>query len=48
MKKAGLESKQPMSLTVANVVVHEEVLKEEAAVGTVRALKKQYRDWHLT
>jgi hypothetical protein len=30
-----------------SVVVHEEVLKEEAAVKTVRALKEQYGGWHL-
>jgi hypothetical protein len=29
------------------VAVHEEVPKEEAAVKTVRALKKQYGDRHL-
>jgi hypothetical protein len=28
-------------------VLHEEVPKEEVAVGTVRALKKLHRDWHL-
>jgi hypothetical protein len=30
-----------------SVVVHEEVLKEEVTVKTVRALKEQYGDWHL-
>jgi hypothetical protein len=29
-------------------VVHEEDPTEEAAVKTVRALKKRYGDWHLT
>jgi hypothetical protein len=29
------------------VAVHGEVLKEEASVGTVRALKEQYGDRHL-
>jgi hypothetical protein len=28
------------------VAVHDEVPKEKAAVETVRALKKQYGDWH--
>jgi hypothetical protein len=28
-------------------MVHEQVPKEEAAVKTVRALKKQYEDRHL-
>jgi hypothetical protein len=43
MKEACLKSKEPTSLEVEYVVVHEEVPKEEAAVGTVRALKKQYQ-----
>jgi hypothetical protein len=30
-----------------SVAVHEEALKEEAAVKMVRALKEQYGDWHL-
>jgi hypothetical protein len=30
-----------------SVAVHEEVPKEEAAVKTVRALKKQHGNWHL-
>jgi hypothetical protein len=42
--EACLESKEPTSELVA---VHDEVPKEEAAVKTVRALKKRYGDWHL-
>jgi hypothetical protein len=32
---------------MTSVAVHEEVLEEEAAVKTGRALKKRYRDQHL-
>jgi nucleoside diphosphate kinase len=30
-----------------SIAVHEVVLKEEAAVKPVRALKRQHRGWHL-
>jgi hypothetical protein len=32
---------------IESEVIHKEVPKEKATVKTVRALKKQYRDWHL-
>jgi hypothetical protein len=40
---ACLESKEPASMEKEPVAVHEEVPKEEAAVKTVRPLRK----WHL-
>jgi hypothetical protein len=42
-----LESKEPTPVEIVFLAVHEEALKEEAAVKTVRALKKRYGDWHL-
>jgi hypothetical protein len=42
--EACLESKEPTSESVA---AHKEVLKEETAMQTVRALKKRYGDRHL-
>jgi hypothetical protein len=45
--EACLESKEPISVEIESVVVHEEVPKEEATVKTVRALKEQYGDRHL-
>jgi hypothetical protein len=44
--EACLESKEPTSLQVESVAVHEEVPKEEAAVETVEALKKRHGDVH--
>jgi hypothetical protein len=37
-----LESKEPTSVEIEPVAVHEEVPEENAAVKTVRALKKRY------
>jgi hypothetical protein len=34
-----LESKEPTSVKIGSVVMHEEVPKEEASIRTVRALK---------
>jgi hypothetical protein len=45
--EACQESKEPTSVEMESLVVHEEVAKEEATVKTVRALKKRYGDWHL-
>jgi hypothetical protein len=45
--EACLESKEPTSVQIVSIEVHEEVPKEEAAVKTVRALTKQYGDRHL-
>jgi hypothetical protein len=45
--EACLESKEPTSLKVESIAVHEEVPKEEAAVETFGALKKRHGDWHL-
>jgi hypothetical protein len=45
--EACLESKEPTSVEIESIVVHEEVPKEEAAVKTVRALKERCGDWHL-
>jgi hypothetical protein len=45
--EASLESKEPTSVEIQPVVVHEEVPKAQAAVKTVRALKRRYGDWHL-
>lgn len=46
-ERACLENKEPTSDETESAVVHEEVFKEEAAVKTVRALKKWYGDPHL-
>jgi hypothetical protein len=45
--EACLESKEPTSVEIKSVEVHEEVPKEEATVKTVRALKERYGDRHL-
>jgi hypothetical protein len=42
--EACLESKVPTSVEIESIAVHKEVLKEEAAVNTVRALKTRYGD----
>jgi hypothetical protein len=42
--EACLESKEPNSVELESVTVHEEVPKEKAAVKTVRALKERYGD----
>jgi hypothetical protein len=42
--EACLGSKVPTSVKIESIVVHEKVPKEEAAVNTVRALKKRYGD----
>jgi hypothetical protein len=41
MIEACLESKEPTSVQVESITVHEEVPKEEVAVKTVTLLKKQ-------
>jgi hypothetical protein len=45
--EACLESKEPTSLEIEFEVEHEEVPKEEATVGTFRALRKRHGDRHL-
>lgn len=45
--EACLDCKEPTLVKVESVVVHVEDPKEEAAVKTVRALKKQHGDQHL-
>jgi hypothetical protein len=45
--EACLESKERKSVETESVAVHEEVPKNEAAVKTVRALKKRYGNLHL-
>jgi hypothetical protein len=40
-----LESKEPTNME--SITLHKEVPKEEAAVQTVRALKRRHGDWHL-
>jgi hypothetical protein len=45
--EACLESEETTSVEIGSVVVHEEVLKEEATVKTVRSLKEQYGERHL-
>jgi hypothetical protein len=45
--EACLESKEPTSVEVESLAVHEEVLKEEAAVETFRAMKERYEDLYL-
>jgi hypothetical protein len=42
-----LESEGPTSLEVESEAKHEEVPQEEAAMETVRPLKKRHGDWHL-
>jgi phage protein D len=44
---ACLESKEPTSLEIESVAVHEEARKEEAAVKPIRALKKRHGNRHL-
>jgi hypothetical protein len=41
------KAKEPNSVKIESIAVHEEVPKDKAAVKTVRALKKQYGDQHL-
>jgi hypothetical protein len=45
--EACLESKEPTSVEIESVAVHDDVPKEEAAVKIVRAPKEQYGDQHL-
>jgi hypothetical protein len=45
--EACLEGKEPASLEIEPMAVHEEAPKEEAAVKTVRAVKKRNGDQHL-
>jgi hypothetical protein len=45
--EACMESREPTSVEIESVVVHEEVAKEKAVVKPVRALKKWYRDQRL-
>jgi uncharacterized coiled-coil DUF342 family protein len=42
-----LESKEPPSVQIESIAVHQEVPKEGAVVNTVRALKKRHGDRHL-
>jgi hypothetical protein len=42
------ESKERTSVEIVFIAEHEEVPKEETTVKTVRALKKQCGDWHLS
>jgi uncharacterized protein (DUF3084 family) len=42
--EACLDGREPTSMEMESVAVHEEVPKEEAAVKPVRALKKRHRD----
>jgi hypothetical protein len=45
--EACLESMEPASEETESGLQHQEVPKKEEAVGTVKALKKWYGDWHL-
>jgi hypothetical protein len=45
--EACLESKEPTSVEIESVAVHDEVPKEEAITKTVRALKEWYGDRQL-
>jgi hypothetical protein len=46
--EACLENvKEPTSVEIEFIAVNEEVPKDEAAVKTVRAVKKRYGDQHL-
>jgi hypothetical protein len=45
--EACLESKEPTSLEIEPVAVHEDVPKEEAAVKTFGAVKRWHGDRHL-
>jgi hypothetical protein len=46
-QEASLKSKEPTSVEVESIAVHEEAPAEEAAVKTVGALGKRYGDRYL-
>jgi hypothetical protein len=44
--EACLKNREPTSVEIESIVVHE-VVSKDAATKTVRALKEHYGDWHL-